>query len=155
MPLKATQFPDQLNSAFAERGHEHLSTSAVVPKMAGLAAGQGATPAEDGSHDQSQMLAAGIEMHFARGSHERMPPKDDGTLALFARQPLQSFAQIQLLAGEKLVVEAANLAKSGRLAKNKGAGGVFRNAADGVPEAAHHFGHETGIAFHFYNAAAA
>lgn len=80
------------------------------------------------------MLPLRVKVDFARGGDQRMLAQNHNLPSPAAGKFVQPLEQLDLLRGEQLSAEAADVAKGGGFAKNKGARRPFAQAADEVPE---------------------
>ena len=91
----------------------------VVPLVAGVAALERALLIQQGADDEARVLPRRVKMNFARGSHERMPVKNDHSPALLSRQNFEPPAQVNFLGDKQLVAKAADRAEGRRFTENE------------------------------------
>src|SRR5687768_8413125 len=85
--------------------------AAVVPEDAFFAAHDGAAGGPDGFPEEAQVGAVAVEVDLARGGDEAFFSDDGEAKAARFGELFEAVAQLDLLAGEKFVAEAAEFAE--------------------------------------------
>src|SRR5688572_31934273 len=106
----------------------------VVPGVAGLAVAQRAAAEEQRLQHENEMLALGVEARLAVARAQRMAMQNDDPLPLMARQSFQPSRKVDLLAGEELLAEAADLAERMGVAEDERARRPPCHPARRIPE---------------------
>lgn len=109
------------------------SAAAVVPRLAGGAAAEGAAGHEGAAEEEAGVFPRGVEVEFAGGGDEGMAVEDDELFAVAAGVFFEAFAEIDFLGGKEFVAESADGAEGVGLDEDEGAGGPAADAAEEVP----------------------
>lgn len=65
------------------------------------------------------MFSESVEMHFSRGSQQRVLAEDHNAFPALSGQALKSNAEVDFLSGKEFFAEAADFAKSGGFAEDE------------------------------------
>ena len=111
--------------------------TAVIPQVAGLAAGGGLHGAEEGSDEKAAQFGFAVEVEFAGGRDERVAMQDDAALPVAAGDLcLESQGEVDLFSREELQVEATHFAKRCGAHEDERTRDQAPETADGIPKTA-------------------